>query len=111
MTLDVPHQQDTVGGVDDQCYPTSEAQPSVDEPEWRRYRETLRVVYRYHPSIPLTEAPQCAAPFDQQSTESTVIPTSAAQTTGGSANEATLVIGERPEIPYLSPEILFFNVP
>ena len=56
MVLDVPrqHNEDTSAVLTTCATPTSDAQPSADEPEWRRYRETLRAVYRYHPSIPKT---------------------------------------------------------
>ena len=59
MSLEVPrqHTDDTSVVLTTSANPTSEVQPSADEPEWRRYRETLRAVYRYHPSIPLPEAP------------------------------------------------------
>ena len=51
------HREDTSAVLTTCGTPTSEAQPSADEPEWRRYRETLRAVYRYHPSTPLPETP------------------------------------------------------
>ena len=59
MALEVPrqHSEDTSAVLTTCATPTSEAQPSAEEPEWRRYRENLRVVYRYHPSISLPEAP------------------------------------------------------
>ena len=59
MSLEVPrqHTDDTSVVLTTSANPTSEVQPSADEPEWRRYRETLRAVYRYHPFIPLPEAP------------------------------------------------------
>ena len=59
MSLEVSrqHTDDTSVVLTTSGNPTSEVQPSADEPEWRRYRETLRSVYRYHPSIPLPEAP------------------------------------------------------
>ena len=59
MALEVPrqHSEDTSAVLTTCATPTSEAQPSAEELEWRRYRETLRAVYRYHPSISLPEAP------------------------------------------------------
>ena len=58
MVSDVPRQHSDTSAVLTTCgTPTSEAQPSAEEPEWRRYRETLRAVYRYHPSITLPETP------------------------------------------------------
>ena len=56
---DVPrqHSEDTSAVLTTCGTPTSEAQPSADEPEWRRYRETLRAVYRYRLSITLPETP------------------------------------------------------
>ena len=59
MSLEVSrqHTDDTSVVLTTSANPTSEVQPSADEPGWRRYRETLRAVYRYHPSIPLPEAP------------------------------------------------------
>ena len=47
--MEVPrqHSEDTSAVLTTCATPTSEAQPSAEEPEWRRYRETLRAVYRY----------------------------------------------------------------
>ena len=59
MALEVQrqHSEDTSAVLTTRATPTSEVQPSAEEPEWRRYQETLRAVYRYNPSISLPEAP------------------------------------------------------
>ena len=47
----LPQNNEPLDGPIDQLHPTPSVMESAEEPEWRRYRDTLLTVYRYYDTI------------------------------------------------------------